>query len=458
MSARKVVPMKKRFRPNIALFIFLMILVYVIVLGWNYFTKEHVSIYEVNTTEISDDSPIYGFILRQEEVVYTEQEGYINYYNAEGTRVGVGDVVYTVDQNGEINNMLKQIQSEGTASGSISSMREAIASFQNSFSMAAYSRVSDFKFSLRNVIFEQSRGQLYSDLNKAIKASGRGQNFSRVTAAKSGIISYSVDGYEMTTQEDITAELMDKYGIETRRQVQSSDRVKAGSPAYKLVTGNDWSLIVRLDDSYYNQLKELDSVRVTIEKDDISFNAAISLFDRDGIHFARLTTSRFMERYLNDRFLELEFHLKSAEGLKIPNSSILTKDFYEIPPSFITTRGGERGVVRQSVNEAGNTVTEFAAIDNILTVGDFCYVNTSALRGNDVLLDEQLQGTHVVNSTKPLKGVYCVNQGFCQFCPIDVLYQNKEYTIVADNTQGGLSAYDHIVVDPSRLQDDDFIE
>ena len=177
MSARKVVPMKKRFRPNIALFIFLMILVYVIVLGWNYFTKEHVSIYEVNTTEISDDSPIYGFILRQEEVVYTEQEGYINYYNAEGTRVGVGDVVYTVDQNGEINNMLKQIQSEGTASGSISSMREAIASFQNSFSMAAYSRVSDFKFSLRNVIFEQSRGQLYSDLNKAIKASGRGQNF-----------------------------------------------------------------------------------------------------------------------------------------------------------------------------------------------------------------------------------------------------------------------------------------
>ena len=141
---------------------------------------------------------------------------------------------------------------------------------------------------------------------------------------------------------------MDKYGIETRRQVQSSDRVKAGSPAYKLVTGNDWSLIVRLDDSYYNQLKELDSVRVTIEKDDISFNAAISLFDRDGIHYARLTTSRFMERYLNDRFLELEFHLKSAEGLKIPNSSILTKDFYEIR-RLLSPPGAEREALSGSL-------------------------------------------------------------------------------------------------------------
>ena len=36
-------------------------------------------------------------------------------------------------------------------------------------------------------------------------------------------------------------------------------------------------------------------------------------------------------------------------------------------------------------------------------------------------------------------------------------YQNKEYTIVSDSTYGGLTAYDHIVVDPQNLEDDDFI-
>ncbi|MCH5265635.1 MAG: hypothetical protein J1F02_07025 [Lachnospiraceae bacterium] len=458
MTARKVVPMKKKFQPNIALFIFLIIIIYVIVLGWNYLTKEHISIYEVNTTEISDDAPLYGFILRSEEVVNTEQEGYINYYNAEGTRIGVGDVVYTVDQSGEVNSMLEQLQSQGTATESISSMREVIASFQNSFSMSSYSRVSDFKFSVNNVIFEQSKGQLFSDLNKAMKSSGKGQEFTRVKAKKSGVISYSVDGYEEMKQKDITAELMDQYGIETRQQLQSSESVKAGSPVYKLVTKNDWSLVVKLDDVYYEQLKEMSTVRVTIEKDDISFNASVILFEQDGMHFARLSTARFMERYINDRFLELEFHLKSATGLKIPNSSVLTKDFYVVPSKFVSTRGGEKGVVRQKVNEAGNTVTEFVPLGDNLSLEDFYYINTSVLHGSDVLVDEQFKETHVVSSTEALPGVYCVNQGFCQFRPIDVLYQNKEYTIVSDTTSGGLSAYDHIVVDPTRLNDDDFIE
>ena len=63
----------------------------------------------------------------------------------------------------------------------------------------------------------------------------------------------------------------------------------------------------------------------------------------------------------------------------------------------------------------------------------------------------------IVSSTEPLQGVYCVNEGFCEFRPVDILYQNKEYTIVSDSTTGGLSAFDHIVVDPSALSDDDFI-
>ena len=59
MASRKVVPMKKRFRPNLALFIFFLILIYLGVITWGYVNKKHVSIYEVNTTNISDDSPMY---------------------------------------------------------------------------------------------------------------------------------------------------------------------------------------------------------------------------------------------------------------------------------------------------------------------------------------------------------------------------------------------------------------
>ena len=134
MAEKNVIPIKKRFRPNLSLafFLFMLIVIYIIVLAWEYFAKEHISIYEVNTTDISDDSPLYGFVIRSEEVVNSEETGYINYYFSEGSRIGKGDVAYTADGDGEVNHVLEQIQSERDNSESSTKMREAIASFQSS--------------------------------------------------------------------------------------------------------------------------------------------------------------------------------------------------------------------------------------------------------------------------------------------------------------------------------------
>ena len=70
---RTVVKYRKPFKPNIALLILLIIIAYVVVISWNYFHDEHISIYEVNETSIADDSTLTGFILREESVVYSEQ-------------------------------------------------------------------------------------------------------------------------------------------------------------------------------------------------------------------------------------------------------------------------------------------------------------------------------------------------------------------------------------------------
>ena len=429
-----------------------------IFLGWSYITKDRISIYEVNTTDISDDTPLYGFILRAEEVAKTEQDGYINYYNAEGTRIGKGDVVYTIDSDGQVSNMLKEIQKESISSESISAMREVISSFQNSFSMADYTQVSSFQHAVDNVIFEQSRGTLFNNLNKTFKASGLEKNFLKVTAPKSGVISYAIDGYEGLGQNDITAEILEQYGIPTKKQLQSTEIVPADSPVYKIITSNDWSLIVKLTDEYYEKLKDLDSVRVTIERDKISFNASVELYDKDGVHFAKLSTARYMERYINDRFLKIEFNLKSASGLKIPNSSILQKEYSVLPPNVIETGEEGIGVLKQVLDESGNPKPEYVGLGDSEIVNGQYYVDTSIIEAGDVLKDYENGGNYTVSSKASIEGVYCVNEGFCEFRPIEIIYQNKEYSIVSDTTIGGLAAYDHIVVDPSSLNDNDFIE
>jgi hypothetical protein len=85
-------------------------------------------------------------------------------------------------------------------------------------------------------------------------------------------------------------------------------------------------------------------------------------------------------------------------------------------------------------------------------------VDSSVVSGGDILLNNTDGSDYIVSSMEPLYGVYCVNEGYCEFRPIDIIYQNSDYTIVSDSTTSGLSAFDHIVVDPSNLNDDDFIE
>ncbi len=458
MSGKKVVKFKRKFQPNLAFFLFLLIIVYILVLAWVFFSKSHVSIYEVNTSNISDDAPLYAFIMREEEVVKTDESGYINYYCSEGNRIGKGDVAYTVDRSGEVSNMLERIQSKKDHTESIVQMREVIDSFQQAFSMSNYNDVTRLKYDAKNVVFDINNGNLYSDLKKAMASSGKDKNFTKVTAKKSGIIAYTMDGYENTRKDDITSDLFDQYGSIARKQMQSEKSVEAGTPVYKLITNNDWSLIVKLDDSYYNELKELSNVRLTVLKDKVSFNAAVELFERGNDHFAKLNTSRFMEHYINDRFLQIEFNLKSASGLKIPNSSILEKDYFVIPKAYVTRGEKGIGVVKQTIDKNGKSTPQFISLKNSLLIKNDYYTANPDIHAGDILLSSSSSDNYIVNNKQKLSGVYYVNKGYCQFRPIEVQYKNKEYTIVSAQTVNGLSAFDHIVVDPTSLKDDDFIE
>ncbi len=457
VDSHNVVSMRRRRTPGISLFLCLLLILYLILLAWNYFNKKHISIYEVNTSEISDDSPIFAYVLRDEEVVYLPESGYINYYVPEGSRVSKSEVVYTLDDNDKLRSVLSSLRSETPGSAAVPTIREEIETFHNSFSMSDYSQVKDFHFSINNTILEQARGSLFRDLKKYIRSSGEDQSFRKYKSGKSGVISYYTDGYEALTSASITSDILNKNGTVERNQVAADGMVEAGKPAYKLVTSNDWSLITELDDNYYELLKDRDSVRVTIVRDGVSFNASIEHLERDGKHLACLSTSRFMERYINDRFLRIEFNLRQAKGLKIPNSSIIEKEYYEIPAGFVTNTNGQLSVVRQFVNEEGLTDVENIDIISQYSEEDRSYIRDDRLKDGDTLLSGD-GGLYTLQNKVMREGVYCVNEGFCRFKPVDVLYHNKEYTIISDTTRDGLSSFDHIVVDPSELKDDDFID
>lgn len=456
MSDKKVVRFKKKFKPNIAFFILILIFFYIIFLFWNYSNKEKVSIYEVNTSTITDDTPLYGFILRNEEVINAEQRGYINYYNPDASRIGVKNVVYTLDNDGSINNILTKIQNKKNNESNITAIREQISTFQNSFDYADYQQLNTFKYSLESALCEETTETLYSDLNKTLKNSGA-INYTKITAKKSGVISYSIDGYENTKLEDINSELFKYYGSVNRKHLENNAIVDENSPAYRLVKNNEWSLVVELNDNYYNKIKDQKVVRITIDKDEISFNANVEFFEKDNSKFAKLTTSRYMERYINDRFLKIEFNLENAQGLKIPNTSILKKDYYILPSNLVFDSTEGKCFVKECTNDKGELSEQTIYLSKYIYNNGSYYVTTEQVSEDDVLFDASKR-KYSITQKEQVQGVYCVNEGFCEFKPIEIKYKNNEYSIVSDTTHNGLTAFDHIVVDPTKLSDDDFIE
>lgn len=456
-----IVKYKKPFRPNIATMILIIIILYVAVVAWSYISKEHISIYEVNETSIADDSTITGFLLRDEQVILSEESGFVNFYHADHSKIGKNEVIYTLDNNGSVNDLLNQVKSgTDTTTNDINRMREIIQEYYVNYNPASYYQTKIFHYNIENAILEQNRNNLYSDLKKQMSKSNFSGDFKQFRAKDTGIISYSVDGYENTKLGDITSELFKNVSSVERKQLSSSEKIETQSPVYRLVTNEEWGIVIPVTDTLYDKIKDSTSLRITVKKDNVSFNTNVAFQENNGSRFAVLTTSRFMERYLNDRFLDIELNLNAASGFKVPNSSVLKKEMTLVPEELTTIGGDEeaKGVLKVSYDENGSRSTVFLSLEDYsVTDGKYC-VEQSVLKPGDVISNPANNKDVTLQSVTSMEGVYCVNTGYCVFKRIEKIYENNEYTIVSPDTKGGISNYDHIIVNPDQIGENDFVQ
>ncbi len=442
---------------RIALVLLAVIILYIVYIAWDYFSKDHLSIYEVNQTSISDNSTITAYILRNEKVVKAKKSGYINFYHADQSKIGVGDALYTIDSDNTVKTLLSEVdEDKDVTQANISMIREIIMDYYKNATPADYSRINDLHYNVENMVFEQSRSNLYSDLQKKLSDDISSKIFTKFTN-KAGIISYSIDGYEKKKVEDVNDELFSGASSVERSQLRSSEEINEGDPVCKIVQGDDWQLAVPLTDQMYLRIKEKNSIRVTVKKDNISFNCSVSFFQRGDTPYALLTTRRFMGRYLNERFLDIQFNLNSAQGLKVPNSSIFDNTMTVIPKDYVTkgtTDSEQLGVI---VLDPSSEKGTFQTFDHYTMDKNSYLVSEDFLKKGDVILSPDDNSQFILKDTKKVKGVYCVNTGYTQFMPVETIYENNEYTIVSANTQGGIANYDHIVVNPLDIKENSFV-
>lgn len=446
----KVVKFKKQKKINIGIIVFLILFIYIAINVYIYFTKDHLSIYEVQEGTTAQDNVFTGLILRDEKIVKSSMAGYVSYYKKEGDRVAKHSPVYSINENQQLTDMINNGEVPITLSKEdYAQMKHTINTFRKNYSDDNFSSVYSFKEDAESTVFDILNATILQNAKDIENKTGITNSSETVNSKASGIVTYYKDSYENISEANITDKLFQKKNYK-KIGLRTTNMISKNKPVYKLITSDQWSLILPLTDHQYKQLEKKDNISFTVMEDENKLMAGLSLFKSNSKNYAKLTMNNDMSNYLEERFLDIKLHYDTVNGLKIPVSSIVNKNFTLVPLKYFTTGGDSKsnGLVKKTFSkDTGEVKFTFVPADIYYQDGDYGYVDSDLFPAGTWI--KQASSSDSIQLTKmgTLTGVYNVNMGYALFKRIKILSKGKEYCIIDDKTKNGISAFDHIALD-----------
>ena len=209
-------------------------------------------------------------------------------------------------------------------------------------------------------------------MSDELKASGI--NFEEFYAGINGTVCCYTDGYETVDVNELSQGLFDSSDY-SRTTIKAGDLIEAGSPAYKIITSENWSIAFMLSKDDEAAFSENSSLKVNFPDKGFSTTVPFKIvYGTDGASYGVLSMSSYLVQFTSDRFIDFEIVTNDVSGLKIPDSAITTKDFYVIPIIYLDSdEAGNKGFNKVSVGEQGN-VSEFIITDIYSTDEEYCYI------------------------------------------------------------------------------------
>nr|WP_295286846.1 HlyD family efflux transporter periplasmic adaptor subunit [uncultured Blautia sp.] len=449
------------FSLNIGTMLFGVLFIYMLFSLVLYLTSSNIESYLVIAGPLSRNETYTGLAIRTETVCKADTSGYVSYYAREGSKINANGVVYGISSS------QKTDASTDLSAEDLSTIRSQMLSFSKGFNASKFNNTYSFKYNLEGSILQ------YAGVSGASSDSGvinyGGQTLRK--ADQDGIILYATDGYENKTVDTLTEEDFDQNAYH-ETDLKTHGSVSVGDSIYTLISDEKWSLMIPLSEKQAVKLADRTVVRVKFLKDDMTQSGDFSIVQIDGSKYGRIDFNKGLIRYASDRFLEIELVTNTVTGLKIPLSSIVTKEFYQIPSDYATTNedSQETGFMVLTKDKSGNEVRTFVSPSIYAKIEDedqkkedeseqkyIYYVDKKSFKEGDVIISEKNKSRYVVSDVDVLEGVYCINQGYAVFRRIEILDQNEEYAIVAKSTAYGLARYDHIVRNADKVDEEEIL-
>ena len=376
------------------------------------------------------------------------------------SKASVNDIIYSIDTTGDLAKQITTASEDGSTlnTQALSNISSEIDAFRNSYDPNTFSSVYDFKNEMDAQISQTLSVNALTTLSDVVDSAEANKTFYKKKSEKPGVIVYYTDGYENVTTDNFTSEnFTDTY---SKKTLSSNTKVASNDPAYKRINSESWNIILPISDTMVKQL-DADNpyIKIRFCKDDYSLTVPYTLVKKAGTYYLNLSLKTAMVRYVNDRFVDVELVLSEDTGLKIPTSAITSKEFYTVPKEYFTTGGDSDAPCllveeKDGDNKSVNLVTPTIYYEK----DDNYYIDDEFVTAGDVIAKTDSSKTYTIgDDVDKLTGVYNINKGYAVFKQINILTKNEDYAIIETKTTYGISLYDHIALDGSKVKENQLV-
>ncbi|RRD94804.1 hypothetical protein EII17_06195 [Clostridiales bacterium COT073_COT-073] len=465
---------------KISTFFLTIILIYIIFLTYQYLSIKPTKSVIVESGVLEESGTFEAMVIRSEKNVYAQESGVLDIFLPAGTTAKRGETVCSISR--DINKRNQILDSLSTEKARLTSTidfdEQTQKKFQALFREYAvninyhnFNLTNQVVLELNNMLNSGAFGYTIQDLHNYQKVMDnldlyRQQIESighKYTVEKSSTIYYSCDGLE-----DISAESFQPHDLNRKPQFLNrleSQEVKANDFLFKKIDNLYCHFAVEVDAIAYNYLeKSLNSyVDLFFPSKNLNMTVRLNRLEPyESKYIAVFMADRFINRFLEDRFLPIEISYNQYNGLKIPNSSITSKVTWVIPKTAIAIdEKGDYYVRKKIIDEKqresaipirvkvyGETKEEYF----ILPVDDI-----DDLLKEDVILNLNSQTNqfqmYVIAQEEKLYGVYVLNKGYTDFKRIRILYQSDNFSIVQKYFSYSIKIYDQIASEANVIKE-----
>ena len=467
-----------RLRPPLTFMtvVFALILIYLLVHGILLLTRERIQAYDIGTPVKDNISGSYtGIILREEHAVNAEEDGYVSCFSVAGDRLSTGATVCTLDEDGMLEEALRNMYfgEKMLSESSKIRIRDTVRDSMYKYSRMDFSSAAEIGTSIRATVLNG----LIHDADSVTTAALR-SSCTPVATAESGFVLFTLDGYEHAVPASMTRTDFTESPF-VPKTVSTGMYVNAGDFLYKIVPDNRFQLVFPMTDEENVRFSGRKQLTVRFQ-DGVEISGSFSSErGADGTMMGILSFQKYGANHLNERRVSFFILDTAVQGYKIPESAIITKNFYTVDKSFIT-EGGSRGSRGVLIEEKGKVVfhevtvymsdTDEDASNDFIIGEDVAYISGDSLSPGTVLVradtedssggtGSAMQERTTLGVQTVLEGVYQINSGYCVFKPVARLSASLEtsYVIISSKVRNGLSDYDRIVMNAEEASEYELI-